>query len=161
MVLFLFVLTNGSHGSEAGVIFILLSVAIGLATVFIAAAWAVLGPGSYLKRLFWTHLFTTVVGVGYFAGLIATMPDHAWDNGSWVVLTQLKLFLFGIAPISLAAQLPFWFFRAIFGWQFTFGSSPPTKSFSLRDIFVFTFLAALSFAGPQLAANQFEVDKLV
>ena len=109
------------------------------------------GPGSYLKRLFWSHLLCVVVGLGHLAGLIML----AWDigTGSDIFWEPIKYFIIGIAPVSLAAQLPFWFFRFFFGWQFTYGLSPPAESFSLRDIFVFTFVAALGFAGPQMAIN--------
>ena len=55
--------------------------------------------------------------------------------------------------VSLAAQLPFWFLRFFFGWQFVLGQSEPRESFSLRDIFVFTFLCAFGFAAPQIASN--------
>lgn len=151
------VMVKNSNGPGGGIgILVGGNCAIGFTTIFIAAAWAVLGPESYLKRLYWTHLLVAIVGLGYFAGLLGILPAHAW-NDSPTGLTPVMLFVFGIAPISFAAQLPFWFFRAFFGWQFTFGSSPPAESFSLRDIFVFTFLAAMSFAGPQMAAKQIEL----
>ena len=143
-----------SDGGDGVLVFIGFNFSIGLTTVFLAAAWAVLGPGSYLRRLVWSHILAIVVALGYFAGLLAIVPENNFWNGSWTGLTPVTFFLAGIAPVSLAAQLPFWFFRLLFGWQFTLGSSPPAQSFSLLDIFVFTFVAALSFAGPQMASNQ-------
>ena len=154
--LFLTILAYRSSSGESTAVLAGINVTIAMATIFVAAACAVFGPGSYLKRLLWTHFFVAVVGLGYLAGMLATVSSSVWNN-SLNDLTLVKIFLLGIAPVSLAAQLPFWFFRCFLGWQFTFGSSPPADSFSLRDIFVFTFLAAISFAGPQVAANQIVV----
>ena len=149
-------LAGNSLGDSDIAFLISLNIAIGLTTIFIAAAWAVLGPGSYLKRLFWSHLFVIVVGLGYLAGLVSIAPYNVWNDSDFTEIKPVTFILFGIAPVSLAAQLPFWFFRVFFGWQFALGSSPPAPPFSLRDIFVFTFFAALSFAGPQMALNQIE-----
>ena len=63
------------------------------------------------------------------------------------------MILIGVPPMSLAAQLPFWFFRVFFGWQFVYDDRAPIQSYTLRDIFSVTFLFALSFAIPQLAIN--------
>ena len=147
----LYALIGASHDNELAAIAGCIIFCSALATVFVGSAWAVFGPGSYLKRLFWSHLLCVVVGLGHLAGLIML----AWDigTGSDIFWEPIKYFIIGIAPVSLAAQLPFWFFRFFFGWQFTYGLSPPAESFSLRDIFVFTFVAALGFAGPQMAIN--------
>ena len=61
--------------------------------------------------------------------------------------------LIALPPLSLAAQIPFWFFRIFFGWQFVHNNRRPAQSYSLRDIFVVTFIFALSFAVPQIAIN--------
>ena len=135
-----------------GAIFVCAIVAMAFATVFLTAAWAVLGPGSYLKRLFWSHLVAMIVGTGYLVGFLAISVGSN-DLNTKFVFEPLKFILLGIPTVSLAAQLPFWFFRFFFGWQFTFGLLPPAESFSIRDIFVFTFLAALAFSGPQMVAN--------
>ena len=93
-----------------------------------------------------------IVGTGYLVGLLAISVDRN-DLNTKFVFEPLKFILLGIPTVSLAAQLPFWFFRFFFGWQFSFGLLPPAESFSIRDIFVFTFLAALAFSGPQMVAN--------
>ena len=122
-----------------------------LATAFISVTWSVFGPGSYIKRLLWSHLVAIVVGLGYLAG--GMMIGGIFDGNADDFFQAVLFVLAGIPAVSLAGQLPFWFFRFFFGWQFVLGESEPRESFTLRDIFVFTFLCALGFAVPQMAAN--------
>ena len=148
---FLYVAIKVSQDTAPVVLFGCMLSGSALATAFVGSVWAVFGPGSYLKRLFWSHLFIGVVGLGHLAGFTLM----AWgDIGFDFFYEPIQFLLFGVPVVSFAAQIPLWFFRFFFGWQFTFGSSPPVESFSLRDIFVFTFLAAIGFAGTQMAANQ-------
>ena len=122
-----------------------------MATAFAASVWAVFGLGSYFKRLCWSHLVCAIVGLGHLVGFIISNGDHISD---WQFLEPIKYFLLGIVPVSLAAQIPMGFFRVVLGWQFTFEGKSPVNAFQLRDIFVFTFLVALGFAGPQMAVTQ-------
>ena len=143
----LVVWSQGGFWGALGVVFLISSA---LATVFVGSAWAVFGPGSYLKRLLVSHLLCAFVGMGFLSGFaILVLSDLRNDD----FLGPLLYVLLGIVPVSLAAQIPLWFFRFLFGWQFTFKGAPPAKSFSLRDIFAFTFLAALGFAATQKGSS--------
>jgi len=123
-----------------------------MATAFVGSVWAVFGLGSYLKRLYWSHLICAIVGLGHLVGLIIISNGDSMYGSQF--FQPIKYALFGVVPVSLAAQIPMGFFRVFFGWQFTFEGKPPVDAFQLRDIFVFTFWVALGFAGPQIAVTQ-------
>lgn len=130
-------------------------VTISLATIILVAVWSVFGPGSYLRRLFWAHLIGLIVavetGIGYLLFKIV-FAETGFVDSDWAAF-RFAYWLVVLPTVSLAAQLPFWFFRVFFGWQFVYGDRPPRQSYALRDLFIVTFLFALSFAGPQLAVN--------
>ena len=147
---FLYVFVRGSSQIFFEVFLGSALVCSALATAFVASVWAVFGLGSYLKRLCWSHLICAIVGFGHLTGFMISNGDHI---SGWQFFEPSKYFLLGIVPVSLAAQLPMGFFRVFFGWQFTFEGKPPVNAFQLRDIFVFTFLVALGFAGPQMAVD--------
>jgi hypothetical protein len=121
-------------------------------TVLLVALWSVFGPGSYFKRMFWAHLFGAIPALGLILGTLVLWIDFNWNFYSeyWFILAILLL---SLIPILLGTQLPFWFFRSLFGWQFVYGGEQPERAFSLRDAFVLTFLFALCFATPQMASN--------
>ena len=140
----------GSYVSEPFVIYPLVSIT--LSSLILVAIWSVFGPGSYLKRLFWSHLTGLIVAAGLgFGFLTFSWGQSGFDDTD--LAFAIALGLIALPPLSLAAQLPFWFFRVFFGWQFVFGDRPPRQSYTLRDIFSVTFLFALSFAIPQIAVN--------
>ena len=147
---FFYLLVKWFDGDLGGVFSAFAVFSSALVTMFVGSVWAVFGPGSYLKRLLLSYLLCAVVGLGHLAGFAI----FAWDDMRYhYFLEPLSYVLLGIVPVLFAAQIPLWFFRFFFGWQFTFRGTPPTKSFSLSDIFVFTFLAALGFAAAQMAVN--------
>lgn len=146
--------------------FALTVIAMLVATIVLVGIWSVFGTGRYLFRLGISHLAGIAVGAGFVFGLALCMtfgqrgpiPDDEFVS---VVLTGMLL----IPPISVAVQLPFWFFRAVFGWQFVFEGRKPALPFTLRELFTFTFVVALAFATPQIFArinmeefNQYEND---
>lgn len=129
-------------------------VSLSLATIILVAIWSVFGPASYLKRLFWSHLIGIIVAIGPGIGYLFFLVVFAKSGFDDTELAFGFAFaLVAIPPLSLAAQLPFWFFRVFFGWQFVFGDQPTRQSYTLRDIFSVTFLFALCFAVPQMAVN--------
>ena len=149
--IFLYIFLRGANQIYFEVFFGGVLLCSAMATAFVGSVWAVFGLGSYLKRLCWSHLICAIVGLGHLVGFIISNGDHISD---WQFLEPIKYFLLGIVPVLLAAQIPMGFFRVVFGWQFTFEGKPPGNAFQLRDIFVFTFLVALGFAGPQMAVTQ-------
>ena len=145
---FFYLFAKLSQGDLGEVFFVCAVVSSALATMFVGSVWAVFGPGSYLKRLLVSHLLCAVVGLAHLVGFAIFALD---DMGHDFFFEALLYVGFAIVPVSMAAQIPLWFFRFFSGWQFTFKGTPPVKSFSLSDIFVFTFLAALGFAATQMA----------
>ena len=130
-------------------------IGIAAATAFVSSAWSVFGPGSYLKRLICSHLVSAIVGLGYLVGAVLFVALGEFGVKAWIELTDVvKYAVLAIPIVTIAAQLPFWFFRVFFGWQFTFRQSAPAQSFTLKDVFAFTFLVALGFTALQTAANQ-------
>ena len=120
-------------------------------TVLLLALWSVFGPGNYLKRLFWAHLIGAIPALGLTLGVYAVSNDQGSEFGN--IWSALVIPLISVVPISLGAQLPFWFFRSLFGWQLVNRGQHPERSFDLRDVFVLTFLFAFSFAVPQMSVN--------
>ncbi len=145
----LFVAVCGLSESPLAAVFIF---PIVLSTVVLTAAWSVFGPGNYFQRLFFAHLVGTIPAIGLMAGSVVMMLSNGVIsfNDSFIGVLVGAL---SIAPLSLAAQLPFWFFRGCFGWQFVLGDGKPELPFNLKDIFALTFMFALSFAVPQLVFN--------
>ena len=147
---FIYMLVGGANEISLAVFFACMLVCSSLATAFVASVWAVFGLGSYLKRLCCSYLLFAIVGLGRLFGVMLTIPG---GTGSSDFFELIMHFLCGIAPVSLAAQIPMGFLRVFWGWQFTAQGKPPANAFLLRDIFVFTLLVAFGFAGPQLAVN--------
>ena len=120
-------------------------------TVFLVALWSVFGPGNYLIRMFGAHAFGAIPVVALTIGVCIR------SIGQWNAISELgyavTIGIISIVPISLSAQLPCWIFRSLFGWQLVFRDDSPERSFSLRDVFVLTFVFALCFAIPQASAN--------
>ncbi len=128
-----------------------------LSTVVLTAAWSVFGPGNYFQRLFSAHLVGIIPALGMLAGVfVMTLNDSSMDFADASTISLVAAL--SIAPLSLAAQLPFWFFRGCFGWQFVLGAGKPELPFNLKDIFAITFMFALSFAVPQLVLNATQTE---
>ena len=149
--LFLYTFVRGANEIFFRVFFGCVLLCSAVVTTFVGSVWAVFGLGSYLKRLCWSYLICAIVGVGHLAGFMLSIAGNMGGNQFF---EPINYFLLGVVPVSLAAQIPMGFFRVFFGWQFTFEGKPPVNAFQLRDIFVFTFLVALGFAGPQMAVTQ-------
>ena len=127
------------------------AIAFIFATVLMVAAWSVFGPGSYLDRMYRAHLFGMIPATGLlFALLILSIGER---DGIRIFCSAMVIGLLTAIPVSLGAQLPFWFFRCLFGWQFVFQGNLPARSFDLKDVFVITFVFAFSFAVPPMASN--------
>ena len=151
-ILYGFILFLGVCAAEAtpfSVVFIFPAV---LSTVVLTAAWSVLGPGNYFQRLFWSHLVGVIPALGLLAGFFVMTLNRSY-MGTDDLFLGFAIGALSIAPISLGAQLPFWFFRGFFGWQFVLGNENPSMPFNLKDIFAITFVFALCFAVPQIAYN--------
>ena len=73
-------------------------------------------------------------------------------------MRTLTITLATVPLLSVAAQLPFWILRASLGWQFLAEGQTPVTGFSLRDIFLATFVCAIAMGAPQFAINRLADD---
>ena len=126
-------------------------VGIFIAAILLIGAWSVLGTGRYLTRLTASHLAGIVIAACCLFAVILRSTGIGSGPGRFVF--DAKVVALMIPPISVAVQLPFWFFRALFGWQLIPKDGQPELAFSLREIFTFTFVVALALATPQMSAN--------
>ncbi|MFK7767575.1 MAG: hypothetical protein AB8B55_10170 [Mariniblastus sp.] len=147
--LILFLATCGLDQSPVSAVFLFPTI---ISTAVLTAIWSVLGPGNYFQRLFWSHVVGLIPMLGALFGFIVISLSHSFIDGSDILNSLLYGLLF-IPPLSLATQLPFWFFRGFFGWQLVLGEAKPQLPFNLKDIFAITFLFALSFSVPSIAYN--------
>jgi hypothetical protein len=124
-----------------------------LASIELIGLWSVFGNGGYLKRLCISHLAGIVIGAAFLFGVAVSMFSNQYglEPGEFAYSMIMGMLL--IPPISVAVQLPFWFFRAVFGWQFVPDGRKPALPFTLRELFTFTFVVALAFATPQMFAR--------
>lgn len=99
------------------------------AAVVLTAIWSVFGPGEYWKRFAVSHCFGLGLMLLMIFGLIRRPPYYPFDG--IVVGKSILLFTF---TLSVAAQLPLWFFRSILGWRLIHPSDKTQRPFSLRDL---------------------------
>lgn len=114
--------------------------------IFMVAAWSVLGPGSYLKRMLVAHLIGAIPAVGLAIPFIVTLISERYYSGEFVVSLGL-----GVIPLSVGAQLTFWFFRGVLGWQLVPKGKSREVAYNIRDIFIVTFLCAGCLGAAQLS----------
>jgi hypothetical protein len=129
-----------------------------LAQGCLLAAWLVWSDGPFLQRLA-THWFIAVLLYAtWLVGLVLATGGRgeASHVGATVAL--------GVPLISIAAQLPLWLTRQVFGWRLVREQFPlaerqgpqpeptPEPSLTIRDLMVATLVVAASLALARLAA---------
>ena len=122
---------------------------IGL-TLFHTALWSVFGVGGFVLRSAVAISVSGIVAAGIFLGSTILMR-HQFDNLFY--LSQLA-FLYYL-PCLMAAQLPLWILRSVFGWQFVLKDSPPV-ALSIKQLFLVTFVFAIAFTMPAAASRVVE-----
>ena len=128
-------------------------VAAGLvSSIVLTGMWSVFGPGSYLRRLVVAHLIGLIPAVGFAFGTLVIFSNNVGFSLQDLLFGGLAS-LISIPVVSLAAQLPFLFFRIFFGWQIVAEGTEPKQAYALKDIFVITFVFALCFAVPRVSMN--------
>ena len=126
---------------------------IGLATISLVACWSVFGTGGFLKRMLVAHGLGAIVGLGIFFAILGVSASGPFRSDE-AFTTTLISFLQFTPPFLVAAQLPYWILRHGLGWQFTVKGQPPvTGGFSIRDVFLATFVCAVALGTPQVAIN--------
>jgi hypothetical protein len=123
--------------------------------VMLSGAWAVLGPGSYVAR---TLTSVGAVLVIFFAGMFAVLltslprrPFFDMEMSLWELLIVIGCF--GI-PLIVAAQVPYWLGRFIFGWQLIAESdTPKAKRLDIKEMLGITAVIAVVLVAPSQAVS--------
>lgn len=109
------------------------------AAVVLTAIWSVFGPGEYWKRFAVSHCFALGLMLLMIYGLTRRPPYYPFDG---IVIG--KSALLAAFALSVAAQLPLWFFRCILGWRLIHSSDQSQRPLSLRDLFLGLFIVGLA-----------------
>ena len=117
------------------------------ATPVHAAIWTVFGAGRFVYRVCVAVSLVLLVVICFLLGIAILLKHQQEDYWTFVPL----LLLYSI-PALMAAQIPFWIMRTMFGWQFIVDKQQPT-SFSIKHLFVLTFAFAITFAIPSIATK--------
>jgi hypothetical protein len=134
-------------------LFAAMSVGILVATIELVGVWSVFGTSGYLFRFGISHLAGLLVFAAFVFGMLISLSFNDYGPAYDKFLSTVWRAALVIPPLSASVQLPFWFFRAVFGWQFVAKGDKPGPSFALREIFTFTFIVALAFTTTQLFAR--------
>ncbi|MEM7784784.1 MAG: hypothetical protein AAF623_15650 [Planctomycetota bacterium] len=152
ILLFFFVVVSGS---EPQFVLVMGIFAIVSSVALLTSAWSVFGPGWYLYRLVWAHIFAAIPAFG---GIIGLMMWVAFDFVRDAEIMFLLPTLISVIPVSIGSQLFFWILRGFFGWQIVGENNSINRRFVLKDIFALTFVIALGFAVPQFTTSSFDFD---
>ena len=124
--------------------------------LFIFGFWAALGPGILWLRVVVFSSLGPLLAVAGVAGL-AIFPSNGGivgfesSSGSALVMVFMAAF-----AVCVACQIPYWFFRIVFGWQLIQENRDwREKKISLKDIFFLTAVFAVGIALPGYAVNIF------
>ncbi len=123
-----------------------------VATAVHFAIWSVFGNGGFIKRTAIAFVFSLTVLAGLIVGL-RLLTIYSPDDRSLVTRQILLLAL----PIALAAQVPYWFFRGIFGWQIVHGNNQPV-GVTLKQLFIIVSMFGIAFSVPAIASNLAAAD---
>ena len=118
--------------------------AIASAAIILTAIWSVFGPGEYWKRFAVSHCFGLGLMLLMLYGLIRRPPYYPFDG-----IVVGKSALLAAFTLSVASQLPLWFFRSILGWRFLHPSHQTPRPFSLRDILFSSLIVGFAIVSAQ------------
>lgn len=123
--------------------------------IMLSGAWAVLGPGSYITR---TLTSVSAVLAIFFAGMLAVILSTIttrpfFDMELSIFDLVLIIGCFGI-PLIVAAQLPYWACRLVFGWQLvTETETPQPKRLDIKEMLGITAVLAIVLVAPSHAVS--------
>lgn len=109
------------------------------AAVVLTAIWSVFGPGEYWKRFAVSHCFALGLMLLMIYGLTRRPPYYPFDG-----IVVGKSALLAAFALSVAAQLPLWFFRSILGWRLIHPSDQSQRPLSLRDLLFGSLIVGLA-----------------
>ena len=117
-----------------------------IATLVHTALWSVFAPGGMIKRTLLTLACTSLVVLGLVIGVFILYSN---DLEQYDYLAG-KLTILLLVPMVVAAQLPLWIARGMFGLQIVYRNDTPTRM-SIQELMLVTMLFGLSFALPAVA----------
>lgn len=122
-------------------------------TLLVVGAWAGLGPGSLLKRTVISTSAGVLLIVAGMSGMEVVRPGTLGPY-DYSLFSALGFVVSLSIPICIAAHVPYWLFRALLGWQLIHVSNEwDDRKTTIRDMFVFTAIIAVSIAAPRYAAD--------
>lgn len=123
--------------------------------LFLFGFWAALGSGMTWLRVTVMSLLGPLLFVAAIAGFYTSLSQGFLfgDDNPLKIFTLVFLISFGAC---VACQIPFWFFRFVFGWQLIQKDRDwSQQKISIRDIFVLTAIFAFAFALPRIGVNMY------
>ena len=119
-----------------------------LAQGCLLAAWLAWGEEPFWQRLLWHWIVAAVLYLVWVAGLALGQPNQ---------FRQLSMMVGLSVPLmSIAAQLPLWIARQIFGWRLIRGEENDAARpapLSIRDLIAATVVVAVALAVARLAPS--------
>ncbi len=111
-----------------------------------ASCWSVIGDRDIVKRSIFSLGFVLIVFAGTTAGYVLIL------QGEYFAIMAAQMAMLLALPLIVAAQVPFWFMRGLFGWQFVREGEQPV-AISLKQLFLITLVFGIAFAMPSIAGN--------
>jgi len=129
------------------------------ATFSLVGLWSVLGPGKFFFRLICALGFGSVV---LMSCAVTSRYSKYWGAPSQDFSLSLCLLIGLISGfvLSVAAQIPFWFFRFFSGHRISKAGKTQNHSISLKEFFAITFVFGLTFAAPAIVDHQLLAHEL-
>ena len=128
---------------------------IAVPSLLLFGCWAALGSGTTWLRVTVISLLGPLLFAAAVAGFYASFSQRFLFDGSnpFKVSTMVFLISFGAC---VACQVPFWFFRLLFGWQLIQKDRDwSQQKISIGDIFVVITIFAFAFAAPRIGVNMY------
>ena len=122
------------------------------ACIQLSAMWAVLGPYSYWRRTVYALFALFIFGAASVAGMFLGRSTRPIGSDA---LFEITVFLFTLAwGVWVAAQLPFWICRFLFGWHIGWWRrdefAPPI---SISNLMTYTAMIAAALGIYQIVLN--------
>ena len=142
-----------------GFSFSLLAFPVAIATMVLAAAWAVMGVGIFLERTLVAISIASIVLLGLFAGIFFMQTSGSMDffNQKDLVFWIVSLSSFAAVIIT---QIPFWLLRLATGSHWSFAGTNVKPFIPLRDMFLIMLTFSLALSASQWASRLAIADAL-
>jgi hypothetical protein len=119
-----------------------ITMGICIGQINLIATWAVLAPGNFVVRFFWSLLLGVFMWYALVAGNEVSSPKYFSFGKACMLGTTV---LFGL----VVTQIPLWAAKHLFRWRLTTGDqavswSPARLQFQISDLLIATFLLSVT-----------------